>query len=253
MNAGEAKSTKFAVGTATLMLGPLADLMNLNATAHSVGLAKNIVVTAESSFLDLTQGVRNRLVYQVMNGQTTRVTAEIYELGAKNLTYGLGLDGSSLTVADVSTTLAANIAANSNLAQVANATGFAVNDWMIIQPDANSDDIQLRKAANIATNNITLSAPVPVLVPSGAIVKKVNAINVAGQETPSFLSMKLAGSLADGSPIVLLFPKVKITRGFTVGFQTDNYGNLPFEISAFDQVPTDPFYSTIKAQALLGV
>lgn len=251
--AGEAKSTKFAVGAATLMLGPLADLMNLNVDAHSVGLAKNIVVTAESSFLDLTQGVKNSLVYQVMNGQTTRITAEVYEMTAKNLTYGLGLDGSALSVANVATTLTANIAANANVAQVANASGFSANDWLMIQPSASSDDIQLRRAANIVSNNITLSANVPVLVPSGAIVKKVNAINVAGEEVPTYVAAKIAGNLADGTPIVLLFPKVKITRGFTVGFQTDNYGNLPFEISAFDQVPGDPFYATIKAQGILGV
>ncbi len=253
MKAGEANSTKFAVGTATIMIGPMADLMNLNKSAHSVGLAKNIVITAESSYLDLTQGVRNSLVYQVMNGQTTRVTAEVYEMTAKNLTYGLGLDGSGLSIANFATTLAANIAINGNVANVANAAGFAANDWLIIQPNANSDDIQLRKAASIATNNITLSANVPVLIQSGAIVKKVNAINVGGDEPTAFMSMKIAGALADNTPIVLLFPKVRVTKGFTVGFQTDNYGNLPFEIAAFDQVPTDPFYSVYSSQAILGV
>lgn len=251
--AGEAKTTNFAVGTATIMLGAMSQLMDLNAAAHSVGLAKNIIVSAEASFLDLTQGVRNSLVYQVMNGQTTRVTAEVYELTSKNLSYGLGLDGTSLTAQSVNTTLAANIAANGNVANVVNATGFAQNDWLMLQPSATSDEIQIRQASSITGNNITLSANVPLLVPSGSLVKKINLVNVAARDAvPAFLSMKIAGSLADGSPIVLLFPKVRVTKGFTVGFQTDNYGNLPFEISAFDQVPTDPFYAQFKSQAVLG-
>ena len=250
--AGEAKTTQFAVGTATIMLGQMSDLMNLNAAAHSVGLAKNIVVTVDNTFLDLTQGVRNQLVYQVMTGQTTRVTAEVYEYTAKNLAYGLGLDGTALAAQTANTTLAANINANANLAQLANATGFAQNDWLILQPDASSDEIQVRKISSLASSNATLSANVPILVPTGSLVKKVNLINVAGPDLPAFLSMKLVGNLADGTPIAMLFPKIRVTKGFTVGFQTDNYGNLPFEIAAFAQVPSDPNYALTKAQALLA-
>ena len=251
--AGEAKTTNFAVGTATVMLGPLASLMDLNSANHSIGLVKNLSVNTDATYLELTQGVRNNLVYSVMTGQTTRITAEVYEMTARNLTYGLGLDGTALVAQTAATTLSTNMNANVALAQMVNGAVFNVSDWISFQPDLTSDEVQFRKITAIATNNVTVSANVPLLIPAGALVKRMNFINVAGEATPDFLSMKVAGQLADGAPVVMLFPKVRITKGFTMGFNTDNYGNLPFEIAAYAQVPTDPFFATIKAQAVLGI
>ena len=42
---------------------------------------------------------------------------------------------------------------------------------------------------------------------------------------------------------MIAFPKVRVTKGFDIDFRTDNYGNLPFELTIYDQVSTDPFYS----------
>ena len=75
--AGEALTSKFMLGTATLMLGPVADLFDLNVAEHSVGLAKNVTMKSTPGFIELTQGVKNNTVYSVMNSNKVMVNAEV--------------------------------------------------------------------------------------------------------------------------------------------------------------------------------
>lgn len=60
--AGEAKSTSFVLGTATVMIGPRADVFELTPEEHSIGLVKNFTLSGDPSYLDLTHGVRNTIV-----------------------------------------------------------------------------------------------------------------------------------------------------------------------------------------------
>ena len=69
---GLANTNRFMLGAATLLLGPQADLFNLTRAEHSVGLIKNFALTAEPSFTELTQGVRNTVVFSVMTGHAVR-------------------------------------------------------------------------------------------------------------------------------------------------------------------------------------
>jgi hypothetical protein len=62
----------------------------------------------------------------------------------------------------------------------------------------------------------------------------VNEIGVGSQATDDFFGMKIVGTLSnDNVPIVVIFPKVKIVRGFNLAFSETDYSNLPFEVSPF--------------------
>ncbi|TIT61156.1 MAG: hypothetical protein E5W90_32965, partial [Mesorhizobium sp.] len=67
--AGNAKTNKFLLSTATVMLGALADLHKLNPAEHSIGLVKNFQLTGEAQFTELTQGIRNAVVMSVRTGE----------------------------------------------------------------------------------------------------------------------------------------------------------------------------------------
>lgn len=248
--AGEALTSKFMLGTATIMLGPQADLYDLNVAEHSIGLVKNVTPKSAPGFIDLTQGVKNNTVFSVMNANKVTVTAEAYEYTSRNLAYSMGLEGSELVPTTVATTVDTEMTLTAGktdvVIPVATTTGFAVNDWIMIQVGVD-DQVFIRKVASIqADTSLTVEAGtgLPVVIPVGSVVKKVNVIGVGSKADQPYLSCKIVGTIADGSEVVLLLPKVRVTSGLSMAFKTDAYDNIPLELTVYDLVSTDPFYST---------
>jgi hypothetical protein len=243
--AGEAKSTDFMLATATVMIGPAASLFDLDPATHSIGLVKNFQMRTEPSFTELTQGVKNSLVYSVMTGNPTRLSCEVYEYTAKNMGYALGLNGASFAPNTVATTLSGAVnGAGSPTAviPVTSATGLVAGDYLLI-PYGSEDEVLVRKIVSIATLDVTVNKTISINLPSGAAVKKVHAISVGAKDNENFFGAKIVGRLANGTEVVALFPKIRMTGGFAMQFQTNDYGNLPFEMTCYDLVPTDPFYA----------
>lgn len=89
---GEARTTAFQFTTATIMIGPQSLGFALNPQDHAIGLVKNLQFAQDTSFVELTQGVTNVVVESMINKQSVKMSAEIYEMTARNLAYALGLD-----------------------------------------------------------------------------------------------------------------------------------------------------------------
>lgn len=242
--AGEAKTTNFMLGTATVMFGPTAEVLDLQPDEHGVGLVKNVSVTSEPAYTELSQGVKNSLVYSVLTQNPVRAQAEIYEYTAGNLTYALGLDGSALTFTAGASTLANAVVATDTDIDVAVGGGlsFAVND-MIVITDGATDRVYVRKVTAKATDTLTVDTALPNPIAAGAAVRKSQIIKVGSKADQPFLGCKIVGTLANGQTVGLVFPKVRITKGFNLAFTTDNYGNMPFEITVYDLVSSDAMYS----------
>lgn len=249
--AGEAKTNSFMLGSATVMIGPQADLFTLAPATHAIGLVKNFTISNEPQYTDLTQGVKNQIVYSVMTGNRVRAQMEVYEYTSKNIAYALGLNGSTMTpIAATTTTSAATLAAATTIT-VTSATGLLVGNWISIQ-EGTDDKIFFRRIVTVATNTLTLNAALPVALISGCTVQKVNMIDVGSTVDQPFLSAKIVGSLADGTEVGMLIPKIRITAGFTLGFTTDNFGNLPVEFTCYDLTSDDPNYADFSnKQAML--
>lgn len=250
--AGEAKTNSFMLGSATVMLGPQADLFTLSPANHAIGLVKNFTIQNEPQYTDLTQGVKNQIVYSVMTSNRVTAQMEVYEYTSKNIAYALGLNGSSLAAISATTTVALAISAAATTIVVGSGAGLVIGDWISIQ-EGTDDKVFYRRITNIATvTTLTLNAPIPVAMAAGCVVQKVNAIDVGSTLDQPFLSAKIVGSLADGTEIGLLIPKIRITAGFTLGFTTDNFGNLPMEFTCYDLTADDANYAVFQGkQALL--
>jgi hypothetical protein len=249
--AGEAKTSAFMLGTATVMLGAQSDLFDLNPEDHSIGLVKNFRVTAEPSYTDLSQGVRNQIVYSVMTQNIVRAAMEAYEYTASNLAYALGLEGSNFAAQTVTTTLTAAAIATDVALTVDDETGFAVGNWVLIQ-DGADDQVYTRKLTAVAATTLTFAEPLPKPLAIGATVRKASMIDVGTKAEQPFLSAKVIGTIADGTEVALLCPKIRITNGFSVGFTTENFDNLPFEFSFYDLLASDPFFASMgNSQAKL--
>lgn len=247
--AGLAVTNDFMLSTATVMLGPQADLRSLNPTEHGIGLVKNFTLTSEPAYTELTQGVKNSIVASVMTSNPVKATMETYEYTAKNLSYALGLEGADgVTEYAVSTAVAApGITAGSpaeTSLPVESTVGFTANDYILINID-NDHNFIIRKISSTAGSPaaLTVTEGIEQNVPAGATVKKVHSISVGSKNDQPFYAAKIAGKLADGTAVVVEIPKVRITRGFSFAFTSDNFANMPMEFTVYDLVAADPHYS----------
>jgi len=250
---GGAKTENFILGSATVMLGPQAEVFNLNPTTHSIGLVKNFSITSEPEYVELTQGVKNTLVYSVMNQNVVRATMEAFEVTAKNLAYSLGLDGSSVTEKDITGAVETSITGNATpVTEIVLGTGEGASFsdptgapyFVRIERDTDDDHL-IQKVTAISTDTLTVAPgfPAGVDVAAGVTVRELNTIDVGSNVEQPFLGAKIVGVLANNEKVALILPKVRITKGFNMAFGTDQYGNLPYEFSIYDLVSTDTFYS----------
>lgn len=236
--AGEALTGRFMLGTATVMVGPQADLQDLE-VANSLGLAKNVTLKTTPKFTELMQGVKNSLVASVQTGNDLEVSGELYEYTSKNLAFCLGLDGSTYTETATSTTLTGQTALLSAVLAVTSATGITAGKWLAIHANA-LDQIFIRKVVSVATLNVTVSSDFPVIIPIGAKVEVVEMVPGGSKADQPYLSAKIVGQIADGSWITILLGKVRFASGISMAFKTDNFDNIPFKFSVYDLVSTDP-------------
>lgn len=249
MSYGLANTNRFMLGAASILLGPQADLFNMTRATNSIGMVKNFSLVTEPSFADLTQGVKNTLVYSVMNGHTARVSAELYEYTPKNLAYLASLNGGTFTPStNIETTVATAVAgapgSPATSVLVASGTGFAIGDWILIQSATQVDDAIVTKVTAVVTNTLTVAPGVGRAFSVGATVRRMNYTAIAEKTDPPFFSALVLGQLANGDEIALALPKVRITSGLNLTFSSDDYGNMPLEMAIFDLVSTDPNFAT---------
>lgn len=105
------------------------------------------------------------------------------------------------------------------------------------------------QADTSAKYTITLSSAIPETMSfvEGDMVKKVTLLYVGSRESQPFLCAKVIGILPDGkTPVTIIFPKIRVTNGFNIGFQSDTYSNMPFEFTPFRMVKSDPQYDEHK-------
>ena len=242
------------------MVGPMANLKSLNPLEHSIGLTKNLAVSIETTKTELTQGLQNDPVMSLVTGSTIQCTAEVYEFTSKNLSYGLGLDGSAIVTQTVMEPLAAAVAAAPVTAKMTGdtTTDVVAGTRMFIQ-EGQDDYVHIAKIASVAfaTGETTVTFtgyPVPVGMSFTSTAGRIGLLNKIDAD-PTLgnknFAVKVTGVMpGDKKPITLWMPKVKITKGFSLAFTSQNFSNLPFEFSPYVPVPTDPGYSVEFNQKL---
>lgn len=249
--AGEAKTNAFMLGTATVMLGAQADLFDLNPTQHSIGLVKNFNLQVDQTYTELTQGVQNQIVFSVRTGNKVMGTMEAYEYTGANLAYALGQEGyrAAAAVTGSGTVMSSPAATTTafTLTATAASLGIVVGSYVKVQT-GNSDQIIIRKVSAVLGSRITVSPALPAFPAVGATVSEMNVLGLGSNSCAesTFVAAKIVGTLADCSEVVLLLPKVKVTKGFALAFNSGDFQNLPLELTVYDLLPTDPHYAAFS-------
>ena len=262
--AGEARTQAFVLSSATVMIGQMSQLYDLNPAVNSIGLVKNFQASATPTYVDLTQGSKGNIIDSVMTNNQVKASMEVYEYTAANLAYGLGLDG-SLLVAPTGDYPCDTALIGSTTTPVYSATFDAATDvsaafpqgaWVMIQ-DINFPDhvhyAKLTAATTAATNGSvhthTLTFQGQGLksgnnFPIGSRIGVVNVVDVGSKDNQPYLAAKVTAILPnDNQPVTMLFPKIRVTKGFSISFSSDKFTDLPFEFQPYDVLPSDPFYA----------
>lgn len=256
--AGQAVTKEFMLATATVMIGPQANLFSLT-KSDSVGLVKNFKVSTEPTYTDLTQGVKNNIVDSQMTDNPVRASMEVYEYTTKNMLYALGLDGSTVAAATAADPIKTAITGDATAAVVM-VTGDVTakyptpGAWVQVQ-EGDVVHLALLVSAVFATDTtITLSRPFPVGTDFtvAANVYPVRVVDAGSKANQPVLCAKVVAEMPNvsGETITLLIPSLRVTKGFDLSFTTD-YGNMPWEFTIFEPVSTDPFYADIKVPVKL--
>lgn len=262
--AGEPKTNVFNISAATVMIGPMDSVEDLTPEEHSVGLVKNFSFTNQLNYVELTYGLHGDMADSQATSSDTSATFEVYEYTPENLGYSLGLEGSKF-VANGMFTVSEAVTGGESATKIKIAADsdpsakFTADSTVMIQASgqSKSDKVLLRKVASASwtadgegpkgTLEITLKSAVPTgwSFVAGDRVVLANIIPVGSEEAQPYFGMKVVGVLPnDNKPVVIIFPKIRITNGFSLGFQTDDYQNLPFEITPYKLLPTDALYES---------
>lgn len=260
--AGAAKTNKFFFSTADLMVGPMSAVKTLNPTDHGIGLVKNIAVMADQKVVDLTTGIMNDVVDQQVNGVDIKASAEVYEYTSSNLLYGLGLDGTPANSVDddVMTPLQAAVAGAATTCVVVGdvTTRFTAGSWGFIQ-EGTDTYVHVFKVISsaFAAGNTTITftgyaVPATMSFSTAAgrigLVKKIDFNPNAAS---NYYAVKVAGTAKNSKkPVSIIFPKVRITKGYSLKFAADGFGNMPFEWTPLTPIPTDAGYSSDYTQRM---
>lgn len=245
---GKATSEGFLLQEATLMLGPMGEYRDLLESDHSVGLFKNMQVQNTRTYTSLNQGTRQKRVHSTLTEDTYMLSGEGYEFGPRQLKFALGQEGYLYTpTSEVKTTLSADALGAQDEVTLTSSTGFAVGDFIIVRPKVGHDSGLAYRITALAANVATLDRDLVEVLPTGSEVFKSTIINSneGGNNTcngASYMSAKVVSQMANCKPIILYFPKVQITSGLNLSFGASDYSNMPYELTSYALVPTDPGY-----------
>jgi hypothetical protein len=234
--AGEAKTNKFMLSAATVMIGAREKLHELG-MADSVGLVKNFTFESTPEFTELTQGVTNEIVFALKTSNPIRCTFEMYEYTEANLQIALGLSGASLapltgapyklTAISVADTNETTLTVDDPSSPQALAPGDHV---VLVSPDGNVTLAKVKTAPTL--NEMTVHGTWTTQFVAGTEVRKVNVLDLGSNSTDiNEYAVKAVGKLADGTIATFLFSRCRVTSGLQMAFSTDNFGNIPFEFT----------------------
>lgn len=242
----------FMLTEATVMVAPFGGtpVFDLIPATHSVGMAKEVNVSVESGSIDLTNGVAQALVESRKTNVNATISANIFEYTAQNMFYAQGLSTTATQIkrgklASIAAAAAATLSVNSDpvpgdAASAITATGdIPSGATLIIQDKNNPDRVFVTKSSGAATGTGPYSIPIAgsFVLPAGLgfavddYVYVVNQVGIADISEDALVAVKVVGTLSSfARPVVALFPKVRITKGFNVTFTESEYGMMPWEM-----------------------
>lgn len=249
----EVQKSAFSLSGATLMIGKAFtdDVFALSPDVNSVGMAQEIRIVVDSSRNELLNGVAQSVVDSKRTNVRPSITGNIFEYTAQNFMRAQGLAGTSvtpkrgvLTAAAAAGAVSLSITSDPVPGETTSAiTGIAdipSGASILIQLPDGSDYVFPTKSSGAAsgTGPYTIplagnyAVPAGMTFPIGSKVWIVQEIGVGNITEDDMFCVKVAGQLSNfNRPVVFVAPKVRMVKGFEIGFSDTQYGSMPWEMS----------------------
>lgn len=246
------RKNAFMLSSAELMLAKFGTVpvFDLTPELHSVGLSQEISINLDSSNIDLTAGVAQAIVDTKRTGVQTAITGSVREYTAENLMRAQGLAGAAATARRGKLTAVANaesvsltVASDPVPGEASSALGpdpIPAGATLLIQDGANTALVfptRSSAASTVAQEVHTIAIAGNYKIPTGmnfgigATVWVLTEMAIGDTGQTDLFSVKIVGTLSNfNKPVVAVFPKVSITRGFALSFTETEYGAMPWEM-----------------------
>lgn len=248
---GSAMTNEFSIGTAEVRVGPLTEAGRL-AQARSIGLVDNATISFTTASVDLKGGFPQQIVDTAVTEQTGTISVTAREFSRRNLDIMLGNAVSATAVTDVATKLVdtANVAAAAVSITVLDATGFAIDDVIVIYPDGRPEDVTVSQisAVDTGTDTITLKTGMGTVVAYNALTEATRDFHVfkahgiaAGNVTRTnyFSVMLLQQKNSSGRPSVWSVWKAANSGSMEQGTSATDYGSLTMDMKILQPTASD--------------
>ena len=241
MALGQAKTTKFSIGTAELRVGPL-NMANKLTQAHSVGLVDAVTVTVNQETVDLEGGFPKKVVTTAVVSQKAELKATLREYSRRNMRIllGDGLAGSEPVDISTQLTTGASIGAVSISVTAGSTTGLAVGGLIVIYQAASPENVTVAKIATLTPGTpdvIGLDTDTPLLhaYATGDKVFAANQIAVGAiTQTNYFSAMVIQRENSSGRPVVFSFWKAAISSGMEYGTNASDFASTELNLKILE-------------------
>lgn len=250
----EVQKSAFSLSGATLMIGQafVDDVFALTPDLNSVGMAQEIRVVVDSSRNELLNGVSQSVVDSRRTNVKPSITGNVFEYTAQNFMRAQGLAGAALApkrgklTADalagaVSLTIASDPIPGETTSAITAIGDIPAGSSILIQLADGTDYVFPTKssgAATAAAPNFTVpiagnfKVPAGMNFPAGSSVWIVQEVGVGSITEDSLFCVKVSGTLSNfNRPVTFVAPKVRMVKGFEIGFSETQYGSMPWEMS----------------------
>lgn len=249
----DVKKNAFMLSSATLMMAPafVTDVYALTPADHSVGMIREVAVPMESSLIELKNGVAQATVDSKRTNIQPTISGTVFEFTAQNVMRSLAMGGIATAMKrGALDTLAAGDAETLSMisspvpgeagSAIAALGDIPVGSTLLIQrPGGETDYVFPTKSTGAATGTGPFEVPIAddyaiptdMSFPIGSKVWVVPAIHVGDIAADDLFCVKITGTLSNyDRPVTVVFPKVKVSKGFNLQFTETDYGGMPWDL-----------------------
>jgi len=248
----DVQKSAFSLTSATLMMAPAftTDVFSLRPDLHSVGMSSEVNVTVDSSVTSLLNGVAQSVVDSKRTGVSASITANVYEMTAMKMMRSQALAGNPITMKRgvLSAALASgavSLSVNSSpvpgetTSAITQVTDIPAGSTLLIQRANQPDYMFIATSSGVATGTAPYTVPIAsAAIPTGMtfavgdLVWVVDDIPIASIDSDDTFGVKIVGTLSQfNRPIVAVFPKVRVAKGFQLSFNETQYTSMPWELA----------------------
>lgn len=233
---GSPVTNKYAIGTAELRIGALADANKLT-QSNSVGLIDQATLEVTQNSVDLLGGFPQVIVDTAITSQEASITATLREYSHKNFNLLVG-EGVVASIADVNSLIVDDQLAGATTVDVTAAEGvlFAAGDLVQIYTDGFNENVSLCRIDSVAVDTLTLDAGTPLLFDVNGTTDTVYIYNIeqvpigAISQTNYFSVQLVQTERSTGRPLTFNFWKGAIGAGMNYGTNATDFASTDLNV-----------------------